>query len=693
MTSAGAAGFDDLDPVLQHHVVNTLGWRELRALQQHSIAPILSGHDVLLLAPTAGGKTEAALFPLLTRASREGWRGTSILYICPLKALLNNIHVRAQAYAGWLGRRAELRHGDIGAGARRRQVIEPPDLLLTTPESIEAMLVSALNDPRDLFRDVRAVVVDEVHAFAGDDRGWHLLAVLERVARIAGRPLQRIGCSATVGNAPELLSWLQGSNRAAGVPAAVINPPPAAAAQPEVVLDYVGGIPNAAEVASRLYVGEKRLLFADSRRAVERLAVELRERGVDTYVSHSSLSLDERRRAEAAFAQARDCLIVSTSTLELGIDVGDLDRVLQLGAPSTVASFLQRLGRTGRRPGGVRNTLFLAPDDDALLRAAGLLLLWSEGYVEPTIPPPIPLHIVAQQVIAQALERSAVTGSEAWEPLAPLGVATPAEFDKILAHLHASGHLDTDGGLSFVGPEAERRYGRKHFLDLLAVFSAPPEVTILHGRDELGTVEPVTLTRRQDGPTVLSLAGRSWRVTGIDWPRRRAYVEPSDAPGRTTWGGGGAAYTPQLCDAMRRVLAGADPDGVALTRRARQRLDHLRELRGEQAWSADPVVLTDGTATTWWTWAGLRGNVHRAAALDAIDPTLLAEGRGVTNLAVRLRPGCQAAEVAEAMREAHSRFGADLAGVQITVSEEALRGLKFAELLPEAMARRVLAAR
>src|SRR5690606_20084515 len=170
-------------------------------------------------------------------------------------------------------------------------------------------------------------------------------------------------------NAGQLLSWLQGSNRAAAVPATVVAPDAGVGVTPEIQLDYVGTVDNAATVIDALHHGEKRLVFADSRRTVETLAEGLRERHTETFVSHSSLSVDERRRAEQAFAEARDCVIVSTSTLELGIDVGDLDRVLQVGAPLTVASVLQRLGRTGRRPGTSRNMLFLAAEEDDLLRA------------------------------------------------------------------------------------------------------------------------------------------------------------------------------------------------------------------------------------------------------------------------------------------------------------------------------------
>ena len=145
------------------------------------------------------------------------------------------------------------------------------------------------------------------------------------------------------------------------------------------MIDYVGNVPNAAHVISRLHRGEKRLAFTDSRSQAEELASFLRGQGVETFISHSSLSRDERLRAEQAFQEARDCVIVATSTLELGIDVGDLDRVIQIDAPTKVASFLQRLGRTGRRTGTARNCLFLATNPHALVRAAAIEKLWRKA--------------------------------------------------------------------------------------------------------------------------------------------------------------------------------------------------------------------------------------------------------------------------------------------------------------------------
>ena len=175
--------------------------------------------------------------------------------------------------------------------ARRAILTDPPDVLLTTPESLEVMLVTPRVEHQTLFSGIQAVVIDEVHAFAGDDRGWHLLAVLERIMRLAGRDIQRVGLSATVGNPDELLEWQVGSSKG---PRQVVSAPQAAPREADVQLDYVGSTENAATVIARLHQGEKRLVFCDSRAGVEELAAGLVRRSVNTFVSHSSLSVDQR---------------------------------------------------------------------------------------------------------------------------------------------------------------------------------------------------------------------------------------------------------------------------------------------------------------------------------------------------------------------------------------------------------------
>ncbi len=675
-------GAEQLQPVLLHHIVNTLGWPALRPLQDQAVAPILDGYDVLLLAPTAGGKTEAAVFPLLSRMTAQEWRGTSVLYLCPLRALLNNLEPRLSSYASWIGRTVGLWHGDTADSRRRRMLIERPDVLLTTPESLESMLVSTRVTPREHFAGLRAVVVDEVHAFAGDDRGWHLVAVLERLTRLVGQPVQRVGLSATVGNPDQLLHWLQGSSagqRPSRVVAPDVLPGPGRPAG-EVTLDHVGSLENAAKVIAALHGGEKRLVFCESRRAVEELAVSLRSRDVQAFVSHSSLSVDERRRAEQAFAEARDCVIVSTSTLELGIDVGDLDRVVQVDAPRSVASFLQRLGRTGRRPGTHRNALFLSTTDEGLLQAAGLLLLWSQGFVEPVTAPVSPRHIAAQQLLALCLQEGRVGESiwPEWSAGLPLLDETAPQ---ILAWLLESGHLERDSGMLFIGPQAERRYGRKNFLELLSVFTASPEFVVLHGRTEIGSVDPLVLTRKTEGPRIVVLAGRSWVVTYTDWRRRRCQVEPADERVRMRWSGTAAPLSFELCRAQREVLLGADPE-VTLSRRAGAGLARVRDARGSLVTGDGTVVRRNGDVW-WWTWAGARANATLAAWLpEVVDPDLRYD-----NLRIRLRQDVAPDALGGLDAPADDR------AVVPAVTDEAVAGLKFSEVLPVQLARESVAAR
>ncbi|MEV0294922.1 DEAD/DEAH box helicase [Nocardia sp. NPDC050710] len=686
---------DRLDPVVVHHIVNTLGWPDLRPLQKAAIAPLLDGDDAVLLAPTAGGKTEAACFPLLSAMAQYEWTGVSVLYLCPLKALLNNLVSRIDGYAQWLGRRAALWHGDTTESQRNRIRREAPDILLTTPESLEAMLIGVKTDHNDLLGSIRAVVVDEVHAFAGDDRGWHLLAVLERLQRVTGRPIQRIGLSATVGNPRELLTWLQGSG-ADSRPGRVVAPDlptdqrvahSTVAAPPpgDVELDYVGSLDNAAKVIAALHRGQKRLVFCDSRRQVEQLGAALRAREVTVFLSHASLSPDERARAERAFAEARDCVIVSTSTLELGIDVGDLDRVIQIDAPSTVASFLQRIGRTGRRSGSTRNCLFLTTTEDALIQAAGLLLLWGRGWVEPVTAPPEPRHLVAQQLLAVTLQQHTLGDRlwpREWNGLAPFDSSAAP----ILRHLIDAGYLDDDGGLLHIGPEAEKRFGRHHFLELTAAFTAPPQFTVLAGRQEIGHADTSVLADDRPGPRLLLLAGRSWRVTYIDWNRKRVFVEPAEGGGVAKWSSFGVrGMSFELTRAIREVLLGTDPP-VSLTGRATVQLAEQRGgLKVEVGTPGSTIIVRQGDALRWWTWAGYRANATLAATLvEIVDLT-----QRLSDFSLRLRPEA----TRDMWRSAHSRAEENSRWVLPLADKRAVNGLKFSDVLPENLAAATVSAR
>lgn len=218
---------------------------------------------------------------------------------------------------------------------------------MTTPESLEVMLVSPRSPTSRLFADLRLVVADEVHALAGTDRGAHLMSVIERLVPLSQNDVQRVGLSATVGNPDQILDWLKGSSKRAGV---VVDPPKIPARR-ELSIGLYDGLSNLADAAATRAVGKKNMFFCQSRALTEMVAERMRGRAVEVFVHHGSMSLEERRSAEERFAHGTNACIVCTSTLELGIGVGDLDAVFQANTPSSVSSFLQRMGRTGRRAG------------------------------------------------------------------------------------------------------------------------------------------------------------------------------------------------------------------------------------------------------------------------------------------------------------------------------------------------------
>ncbi|MFK4511800.1 DEAD/DEAH box helicase [Bradyrhizobium daqingense] len=671
------AEFDELHPALRYHIVSTLGWTDLRPTQAEAVAPVMAGENVLLLAPTAGGKTEAAVFPLLSRVAAQGWHGLSVLYVCPLKALLNNLAPRLERYAGFLGMRVGLWHGDIGEPARRRMLHDPPEILLTTPESIEAMMISARIEHDQFLHNLQTVVVDELHAFAGDDRGWHLMFLLARLERLTGRPLQRIGLTATVGNPSELLSWF--SMRREGRVVGLSSPTTSG----DVTVDHVGSINNAVTLIARLHRGERRLVFADSRTRVEEIAAGLRAAGVKTYASHASLSLDERRQAESAFAEEPDCVIVATSTLELGLDVGDLDRVIQVGAPPGVASFLQRMGRTGRRSGATRNCLFLATDDEELLVSLALTTLWREGKIDSIVPPAQPAHLFAQQVMALALQLHGVPWPDIGVWLGDVAHAVP-ETDRaaIVTHMLETGILAEDAGVLGLGGKGEAEFGRRHFSDLVAAFSEPLLLLVRHGSVDLGTVHPASLVRVRTGePTVLSLAGRSWKVTDVNWRTRFVAVVPYDSGGRSRWLGSSRAMSEAICRAIERIVVGAEP-ACRLSRRAEAALALIRDQLAFVNTETLPVVASANGRIVIWTFAGGAATASIAAGLTVQRLPVT----GSDDLTITLRSK-DLDSVAKALRNI------DPSSIHPRLPDDLATALKFGLCLPPEIIGSVLMAR
>jgi len=674
-------GLDALHPTIRYHLINTLGWQGLRPLQAEAAGPLVSGRSALLMAPTAGGKTEAAVLPLLSRMLGERWDGLSVLYVAPLRALLNNVEPRLQFLAAMVGRRAALWHGDVSASDRRRIERDPPDILLTTPESLEAILISVRRHPHRLFQHLHAVIIDEAHAFAASDRGWHLRAILVRLERLTGSALQRIGLSATVGDPAQVAVWLAGE-QAQVIGSGLIG------GDASLNLDHVGTLAGAAAVIAGLHRGEKRLVFCDSRSRVEQLGAALRRAGVETFLSHGSLARDERARAEDAFAQARDCVIVATSTLELGLDVGDLDRVIQIDAPATVSSFLQRLGRTGRRQGAERNCLFLATSQAALMQAAALCRLFSEGWVEPSIPPPRPVHLVVQQMLALCLQDGTWPSRElAACASAALGEDARTAAEPILEHLLDQGLLSSDGNLVQLGPEAERRYGGRKFRDLMAAFLAENALVVRAGPHELGQVDPRTLAAASEAkgqPSILLLGGRAWAIKAVDWRRRVVQVEPAQAGGKAHWPGAGPGLSWTVCQAMRQTLVEGPGPGIKLSRRAADAFQGLADAYDFLDASGSVLARYPSGATVWWTFAGIGANLLLGHQLKLNGETL---GR-ITDTAINLKSHPDARTLRNTPTPTVETCR-DAAGALFSKEP----ALKFAKLLPPAALLDVLADR
>ena len=423
---------------------------------------------------------------------------------------------------------------------------------------------------------------------------------------------------------------------------------------------------------------------------VEELAVELRGLGVDTFVSHSSLALDERRRAEEAFAQATNCVIVSTSTLELGIDVGDLDRVIQIDSPTSVAGFLQRLGRTGRRQGTVRNALFLTtkPEIELVRACRASSACGRAAYVEPVRGPAKPYHLLAQQLLAYVLQEGSVARSRWPEVVGRLpvfaAVVGSGLGERILDHLVASGMLFDDGsGMLSMGPGGERSYGYRHFLDLTSAFTTNPLFVVRHGAKEIGYLDPISLLTPDRHFARIVLAGHSWQVTSIDWDRHFVWVEPAEVTGRSKWLGEGQPLSAPLCDAIRNVLAGEDPPGVTLTSRA---VAGLEQLRSSFRWvrPGRTAVVSASDGLVWWTFAGLHANAGIMAGMGS-----LLGGIRPDNLAIKLDPDMATLERIRGWVDALDPE--TLPGSWIATDLAAK--LKFADCLPEDVALDVAAAR
>ena len=351
--------FNLLAPLVQKALAE-LGFSEPTLPQTLAFPKLLDGKNVLLVAPTGSGKTEAVLLPVFSKLIEDQSqckKGVRVLYITPLRALNRDMLKRMTLWAEKLNLTVELRHGDTEQKTRRMQAKKPPTMLVTTPETLQAVLPGT--QMRQHLRNVEFVIVDEVHDLASSKRGAQLSLALERLQLVTGKEFQRIGLSATVGNPQEIAKFIAGTRRKISIIQAspeksyrynVENPSPI-----EVDFEMAGKLETSPEAAARIRrilelvdSHNSTLIFVNSRTVAEVLGHKLQQLNRDDVaVHHGSISKEERIGVEAAFKNGQLKAIICTSTLELGIDIGNVDLVVQYMSPRQVNSLIQRVGRSG----------------------------------------------------------------------------------------------------------------------------------------------------------------------------------------------------------------------------------------------------------------------------------------------------------------------------------------------------------
>ena len=425
-------------------LVQERGW-ELTPIQEASATELVASKDRILVAPTGSGKTEAAILPLASRALEENWQGLSILYITPLRALNRDIDRRLEKLLSPLGISVGLRHGDTTQKERTRQSRNPPNLLVTTPETAQIMLLGSRL--RQHLAGVRAVVLDEVHDMASSERGAQLLVGLERIAALSniGKKFQRIGLSATVGNADEVASWMSKDAKAIFGPAPRTTQVTVHRETPTPEDELLAGewaispksIAAFRHLAHILIEDPPSLVFVNSRSSAETVAQRLGAivPEINVGVHHGSLAAETRRDMEDALRAGDLHGLICTSSLELGIDIGTIRRVHQLNSPRAVDRLLQRVGRAEHHLGGTGKGDILAWEIDDIAESAVIARRAMNGELEGIEWRYNPGIVAANQMLQMASERSFVPLNDVTKILKQTSIFTEWSHDDTLAVL------------------------------------------------------------------------------------------------------------------------------------------------------------------------------------------------------------------------------------------------------------------
>ncbi|MDF2685380.1 MAG: box helicase domain protein [Clostridia bacterium] len=575
-TADGLKAFNRLSPFIREYIYKN-NWTELREIQVEACRIIFDTDSHLLLSSgTASGKTEAAFLPVLTKLLEDPPLSVGVLYIAPMKSLINDQFARLSDLVKESGIKLCHWHGDVSRSQKQKYMQNPSGVLQITPESLESMLISRGNDLSRIFGDLRFVVIDEMHAFMNSDRGTQILCQLERLERFILNSPRRIGLSATLGDYELPKKWLAANTRrpvevpAAAAPAQKIKLSVEHYLQPALEDNY--GIYTD---PSMIYLYEKTLnkkaiIFgngrdeADAAIAVMHGIAKMNGTPDVYYVHHGAVSATLREEAENLLKESEGSVVVgATVTMELGIDIGRLERVLQLGAPISVASFVQRLGRTGRR-GNPAEMWFLDWEMDPgltpgplkrihwrLLHIIAIIQLYvEEKWIEPPKLLKYPMSVLYHQIMsvtASAGELSFDALVSSMLSLSPFQDVAPNDIRAFIYSLIEIEHLQQmqDGGI-IIGLEGEKVVNS---YDFFGVFPTEEEWIVMHGPEKIGHVEePVYIGE------YITVAGYNWLVTGVDQKRLLLFVQPMPKNFLFLWLGDRALVHDRIIKRIRQVL-------------------------------------------------------------------------------------------------------------------------------------------
>lgn len=715
MTSQSETAFSRLAIGVQRQLY-AMKWPALRPIQVEAIqAWFQSNRHLLLMAETAGGKTEAAFLPVLSAISREPTGSVRAVYVGPLKALINDQFSRLEKLCTHLELPVHRWHGDVGQAKKDALVRQPGGVLLITPESLESLLVNRTAHLSKLFGGLRAVVIDELHAFLDGERGTHLASLLTRLGRYRGEheaPWRMLGLSATIGD-PDIARRYLAPDDPASVETIADAPGQTelrmrvhgydahelvreAHHAPQEANDDANADPNELLVLRAIAEdlvehcrGSANLVFANAKGDIELLAdmanQACRDAGLPEQflVHHGSLSREVREDTEAQMKAGGARTTICSSTLEMGIDIGSVRTVGQKGAPWSVASFKQRLGRSGRRgdePRRVRCYVdcTVSRETDSpigelpleLLQSLAVCSLLLEHWIEPPVPAQLDLSTLTHQVISSIAETGALRAENLHQRLCvdgPFRACDTSIFARLLRAMGAKDVIEQgpDGAL-ILGLLGEKLRARQ---DFYAAFATPIEYTLVAGTRTLGTWPTSRLPKV--GKHVV-FAARRWIITDIDDERRKIHITPARRGERPIFGGGPAFVHHRIIDRMLRLLSSDEPVPYA-DAPAREALEAARRVAAERGVACRCIVPLGGKSCLWLTWSGW-------AEKRTYQALLASEGIVAEDETIAL--ACDAS--AERVEEALSRAAAtppDLRKLAEYLQPKARR--KYDDLLPD----------